>query len=337
MQMRIITEQDLQKLLGKLAHSDLQLYAPQKRGGQADFAPVTAVEDITSDYIQTARSAKAVLFPPVEELLRYQNEQGALTVREADAGALPRVVLFGVRPCDAAAIAGLNAAFTRDSVDEIFAARLRQTTVIACSCAQADDDCFCTSVGTGPGDTAGSDILLTKLRSGDFLVEILTDKGEEIRALGAELFSAAQAANKEECLAAVPVRFDPRELQQKLADAFDHPFWQQAALACLGCGACAYVCPACSCFDIQDEGTRKKGVRVRCWDSCGLSQFTLHTSGHNPRSRQSERWRQRIMHKFSYLPDQAKLLGCVGCGRCSRACPADVNLVQQIQRLMAEL
>jgi ferredoxin len=93
----------------------------------------------------------------------------------------------------------------------------------------------------------------------------------------------------------------------------------------------------CSCFDIQDEGTNKKGDRLRCWDSCGFSLFTLHTSGHNPRSTQSERWRQRVMHKFSYMPEQSGMLGCVGCGRCSMSCPADMNLKEQLLEIAAKV
>ncbi|HQG47178.1 MAG TPA: 4Fe-4S dicluster domain-containing protein, partial [bacterium] len=77
------------------------------------------------------------------------------------------------------------------------------------------------------------------------------------------------------------------------------------------------------------------GTRLRCWDSCGSALFTLHASGHNPRHLQSERWRQRMMHKFSYMPEQLQVPGCVGCGRCLRACPADMNLIEQAQACIA--
>jgi formate hydrogenlyase subunit 6/NADH:ubiquinone oxidoreductase subunit I len=58
--------------------------------------------------------------------------------------------------------------------------------------------------------------------------------------------------------------------------------------------------------------------------------FTLHASGHNPRSKQSQRWRQRVYHKFSYYPDRYNMLGCVGCGKCTRACPVDMNLREHL-------
>ena len=64
------------------------------------------------------------------------------------------------------------------------------------------------------------------------------------------------------------------------------PFWREHALACLGCGACAYTCPVCHCFDIVDEGNAREGVRARNWDACQFPLFTLHASGHNPRGEQ---------------------------------------------------
>ena len=39
------------------------------------------------------------------------------------------------------------------------------------------------------------------------------------------------------------------------------------------------------------------------------------------------------MHKFSYIPDTRNTLGCVGCGRCSRACPSDMNITEQLLEL----
>ncbi len=54
------------------------------------------------------------------------------------------------------------------------------TTVVGVSCTKADEFCFCTSVGGGPGDTTGSDILLTAAQGGGYLAEILTEKGKAL-------------------------------------------------------------------------------------------------------------------------------------------------------------
>jgi sulfhydrogenase subunit beta (sulfur reductase) len=337
MQKRSMTYKNLENWLAKLIQSGRVVHAPQKNGTRVNFKPLRATTDLTLDYIQTVDSAKSVFFPRVEQLMSY-NVQGQDTqMLDRDLDSIPNAVLFGARPCDAAAIGSMKAVFSTDYQDALFMKRLEKTTVIGLSCANKDSECFCTSVGVSPGATAGSDILLTRLGDGDFLVEILTPKGEALTADFSDLFAAELDVKKEDFLASVEPVFDTAVLEQKLAKAFGHELWDEASLRCLGCGACTFVCPVCSCFDIQDEGTHSKGQRLRCWDSCGFSLFTLHTSGHNPRHSQNERWRQRMLHKFSYMPERLQVLGCVGCGRCSRACSVDMNLLEQVKDVYAAL
>jgi len=48
--------------------------------------------------------------------------------------------------------------------------------------------------------------------------------------------------------------------------------------------------------------------------------------GFNPRPTVKERFRQRIMHKLSYLPRSQAMTGCVGCGRCVTECPVNLDI-----------
>jgi formate hydrogenlyase subunit 6/NADH:ubiquinone oxidoreductase subunit I len=254
-----------------------------------------------------------------------------MSVKGIDLRDIPEVILWGVRPCDAVGIGELSSIFNWDYKDEIYNNRLSKVTVFGFSCSKSDEYCFCTSVGGNPGSTAGSDILFTQLgENGDFLAEILTEKGTAIVSIAPGIFEKSESDNKENFLASVPVKFNHEEIKEKLDKFFDSKEWLEQSLRCLGCGACAYVCPTCACFDIQDESHGKRGSRIRCWDSCGFSHFTVHTSGHNPRGVQSARWRQRIMHKFSYMPERLSVYGCIGCGRCSRACPVDMNILENL-------
>ncbi|UCF09819.1 MAG: 4Fe-4S dicluster domain-containing protein [Candidatus Bipolaricaulota bacterium] len=272
-------------------------------------------------------SPKGVLFPQTEVLFRFPSSEPNETIAE------PRErVLFGIRPCDARALALLDRIFQSDGVeDPYFSARYAATTIVSLSCTEPGPACFCTSVGGGPADPAGSDLLLIGIGE-RLLARPVTQTGRELLESGGDL---AQPAASEHVAAAVeaetqatakiePVEY-PTDLA-RLAGIFHNTVWDEIAATCIGCGVCTYVCPTCHCFDITDEARRGRGRRVRSWDSCAFPSFTLHGSGRNPRERQAARLRQRILHKFLYGPERYGEALCVGCGRCITGCPTGIDL-----------
>jgi formate hydrogenlyase subunit 6/NADH:ubiquinone oxidoreductase subunit I len=323
-----ISEASLDALFAALVAQGRRVLAPRRTGDRVELGEVRSAGEVAFDAIQVVSSAKPVVFPPVEKILSYKTEGKEVAVDDPVPAARP-TVLFGLRPCEARSFAALGAVFNWGTPDKFFNARMDQTTVVAIACTRSDEACFCTALGSGPGDSAGSDLLLRPITGGGWAVEALTEKGKALMAVAPASFQSRGDAPLAP-LAKVEAGFDVKVLSEKLPKRFDDPIWAAQSLRCLGCGACAYVCPTCACFDVQDEADAKQGRRLRAWDSCGFRMFTLHASGHNPRSLQSQRWRQRVYHKFAYYPERLGMLGCVGCGKCSRACPADMSLREHL-------
>ena len=126
----------------------------------------------------------------------------------------------------------------------------------------------------------------------------------------------------------------PVDNRDKELEVFNNPKWAELASHCLGCGACTFVCPTCQCFDIEDfTGNDHTIERYRCWDSCMYNDFTMMAAG-TPRKTQKERFRQRFMHKLVYYPIKNDgMYSCVGCGRCLKKCPIQMNIVKVMKAL----
>jgi ferredoxin len=102
-----------------------------------------------------------------------------------------------------------------------------------------------------------------------------------------------------------------------LARNFDHEVWRTVSRRCRGCGSCAAVCSTSACFeDLDRAATGRDGVsRVR---------LGLGASGAGPK--RTERFRERVIQKFSTYSRRFDGVQCTGCGRCSRACEGGIDL-----------
>jgi ferredoxin len=322
---KTITEQNLRLLIDELLREGKRVVGPKEAGSALLYAPLTSGGELALGGLPR-RSAKETFFPLCEDILTFKKDKEGVELRDVTSDSFPETVLVGALPCDAAAPAILDAVFSWDYRDEFYLERRKKTTIIGKACTSSDDACFCTKVGLSPSDTRGSDIFLTPLTGGGYTCSFPTDKGEAFLLSHARLFE--ERAEVQPLQPPVPQgeKLDLAKVKAWLDSHFEDGLWDETALSCVGCGACAFLCPACHCFDIVDEGSEKEGSRRKHWDACAFGKFTGHASGHNPRDGQTKRYRNRIMHKFKYYDDKFGQTLCTGCGRCIRACPVGIDI-----------
>lgn len=327
-----LTIDNLKKLIDSLSSAGVRVVAPVKNDeGMVVYGEIfSSADNLAFDEVIGRYSPKDSFFPQTETLLTYRKDGNKVNVKP-ESPVIKETVLFGIRPCDAAAMKSLNSVFRWGYIDNLFTDRIDSATVISMGCSIADDYCFCTSVGLAPDSKVGSDVLLKKDKSGNYQAEFVTEKGEKFIAANNSFFSSSGENAELEPVAevtALDINIDKIKGWLDDSENFDRDEWKILADQCVGCGGCTFVCPTCHCFDIVDEPYGNQGKRIKNWDGCQFDHFTLHASGHNPRDTQPKRWRNRFHCKFKIYPDRFEKKGCVGCGRCIRVCPVGVDITE---------
>jgi len=331
MEKRLIKKDALSGIINKLSEQML-VCAPVKDEDNVLFKVLEKGMEPFVDYSNTRNAPKNFFFPKTETMMRYMRTERGIELSGEGKGA-PEMVLFGVRPCDARSFILLDKVFDQEKYkDPYYIEKREKTTIISLACVHPPySTCFCTSVGGHPMSEEGADILLTDMGD-DYLAEFITPKGEKLLEKIGDLPAADGSADEkkkelsENAAKEIQSTIPGKEIKPWLDDNFEHPFWDTIHQSCLACGTCTYLCPTCHCFDISDEVKGSDGKRIRTWDSCMYWLFTKETSGHNPRTSQKQRWRQRLMHKFKYFVDNFDAIACVGCGRCVMYCPVNIDI-----------
>jgi ferredoxin len=343
---KILTKQSFPQWVKKL--KSYKVYAPVKNDGDDhwnyEIIDTNDPDVIDSNYSNTVLSPKKIIFPQREVFLEFEseNEEG-YAIKEALPGE-PLSAIFGVRPCDAKAVTLMDKVFSGDFEDIYYWKRRNAATLVGLACTTPpSQNCFCLSVEGSPFSKEGLDILMVDL--GDrYFVDSLTEKGDRLIDLAQDIFAEPgekdkSAVKKAQVDSEKQIRRQIKNIKEiplKLKEMFDSPFWDEESLSCIRCGICTYLCPTCHCFDISDEVTSAaplKGKRVRTWDNCQFPDFTMHSSGHNPRPDKASRLRQRTLHKFQYFVEKYKNFMCTGCSRCVSKCPVGIDIIDVLNKV----
>lgn len=305
------------------------------------FARLESPDELRLDYDVTILPPKKEFFPPRQDLIRFEGTKYQPCIEPEEK------ILLGVHAYDVKALDITDTLFREKNPDYNYLAHREAATIIASNVQAISPRAFWGSIRADV-PPRGHDAFLTRIPGG-YVLETCTPKGEDLLAFG-RFAPASQAqvamARKvnDEALAQCQQKLEhsSTEIAHKVRAAFGNThLWEELARDCFSCGSCNTVCPTCYCFDVQDSWNldQTSGCRTRYWDACLTEDFAKISLGagasENPRDERAERFRHRIMRKAAYLNEKLGGPACVGCGRCSSACTADIaDPVAVIGRIM---
>lgn len=323
---KIIKKEKIFEFLEKIKNKG-KLIVPIEEDGVILFKEIG---DVNLSFKNSLKPPNEFLFPQNEVLFKFSKSKERIEL--TDLKLKENFIIFGMKPCDVRSIKIFDNVFRDENTDKYYDERRKNTIIISLGCQEPDRTCFCTSFGIEPGFTEEADIFILDIDE-KYYLKSFTEKGDSLIKENEEIFEEIKEDvitffenKKKEVREKIKEKIEIQNIPEKLKTLFDDKIWHKISLRCIGCGICTYLCPTCYCFDIRDEGMTKEGCRFRCWDSCQFPEFTLHASGHNPRPTKKERQRQRYFHKLSYYYDRYKDIACVGCGRCVRYCPVNIDI-----------
>jgi formate hydrogenlyase subunit 6/NADH:ubiquinone oxidoreductase subunit I len=261
---------------------------------------------------------KKFLFPPSDLLWSCQEGRYQLSPALHSAG----IALIDVAPCDLYALGYLDQAYSEDS---FYQERRHKLLLIGRECSPSSY-CHCPPHAAPPPFDlffAGDDVWCGSPLGKKVLQEVTgTVLPREDETLPLKYWAGQVAL--------------PTELAARFLQSAGDPFWAEVASRCLSCGACSAACPTCACYDVVDTVSLSGEIkRQRVWDNCFFRDHGLVAGGHNFRPDRTARLRFRFEHKYLGFGEQRGITSCVGCGRCQRVCPVEINLANVLEQLTA--
>ena len=246
--MKSLNKANLAPFLERL-RPEFEVVAPLYEGQDILFGDLDSLQ-LATEFIGKPRlSPKEYLFPQRERLFTFNVCPESIEI-EARFNETKRVI-WGVRPCDLYGLKFLDLVYLKDYIDPYYQARRANTLLLGLNCNEAEESCFCNSLGTGPFAKEPFDLLFTDL--GDiFLVEIGSRAGEKLVKKGANLFNLATSKDREKAKLleekskkTFKTSIDLGKIKAKIAAASGNPVWAEEAVKCILCGGCNWVCPTC--------------------------------------------------------------------------------------------
>jgi len=310
------------------------VYAPHKKGEKSySYEIVNDPAQVVLDYPRTIQPIKKFFLPPVETLLSFRLSKNQFQEEKVK---VEKRIFFGIHSYEMRALKLLDYSFKKGNPESNYLTRRENSLFIGISYTP-DKYHFATSLGIEIEEVDGFCLYFEKTENG-YIVFVIDDQGKQLLKEFGSAKKVDEPVSINEVKVQAKIKYHYNRLPQVFENVYHSRVWDKVAERCVGCGTCNLLCSTCYCFDVRDEVEldADQGKRQRFWDGCMLNTFAEVAGGENFREKLSSRTRHRLNRKFSYITRNSGEIHCVGCGRCSRYCPADINIVEIVNDLIED-
>jgi ferredoxin len=317
---RCVNKEEWNETLKRLLVSHL-IYATTENGSHLDYELIT--DENASHIIYNKPKPVTPLksfFLPVRE-----------NVTTKSSSEKPRIII-GTPACDAEGLGILDEIYLDEDFKDIFYKSKRENTIIiSADCFGILEHCHCLSYGIRPYPTTIADLGIIE-KDNMIIFRILSTKGEQFL----NTMTAAVTTEDKTIVEFIEDKHSSTESLLKEANKglpdykrtgilvreAKKEIWKKYSATCVSCGACATICPTCTCFLLIDKPGFEK---IKQLDACQYPGFEKVAGGEDGLSELPQRFRNRYMCKYIWKPERFKSLACTGCGRCIEACIGKIN------------
>lgn len=299
------------------------IFAPLKNDNSIDYEFINSenISEITYNIPKPITPLKTFFLPVKENLT-------------TDSKSISKRIIIGSPNCDIQGLRILDEIYLdKDYIDSAYKEKRENTILIAASCFETQEHCHCMIYGIQPYPKEIADISLSYLNKKIHL-EVLSEKGKKFISVIKEHTTVSKSPEAdikdlelkqskiENQLMADNSGLPDYKKTGEIVQKADENTWNKYSSNCVSCGACATICPTCTCFLLIDKPNFEK---VRQLDACQYPGFERVAGGEDALHELSKRFKNRYFCKYVWKPQKFKSLACTGCGRCIEACIGKIN------------